>query len=102
MILIVGVNGSGKTTSIAKLAHRWQKQGRQVLLAAADTYRAAAVEQLDIWAKRVGVPIVKEPEGGDPGAVVTDAHTITEILITEYVTYDCPTRADLFTIPQNS
>ncbi len=73
VILIVGVNGSGKTTSIAKLAHRWQKQGRQVLLAAADTYRAAAVEQLDIWAKRVGVPIVKGPEGGDPGAVVFDA-----------------------------
>ena len=73
VVLIVGVNGSGKTTSIAKLAHRWQKQGQRVLLAAADTYRAAAVEQLDIWAKRVGVAIVKGPEGGDPGAVVFDA-----------------------------
>jgi fused signal recognition particle receptor len=72
VVLIVGVNGSGKTTSIAKMAHRWQRDGRRVLLAAADTYRAAAVEQLDIWAKRVGVDIVKGPEGGDPGAVVFD------------------------------
>ncbi|MGD2104830.1 MAG: signal recognition particle-docking protein FtsY [Anaerolineae bacterium] len=73
VVLVVGVNGSGKTTSIAKLAHRWQRQSRDVLLAAADTYRAAAVEQLDIWAKRVGVDIVKGPQGGDPGAVVFDA-----------------------------
>jgi fused signal recognition particle receptor len=73
VVLIVGVNGSGKTTSIAKLAHRWQRNGRRVLLAAADTYRAAAVEQLDIWAQRVGVSIVKGPQGGDPGAVVFDA-----------------------------
>ncbi|MGD8966842.1 MAG: signal recognition particle-docking protein FtsY [Anaerolineae bacterium] len=72
VVLVVGVNGSGKTTSIAKLAHRWQRDGRRVLLAAADTYRAAAVEQLDIWATRVGVDIVKGPEGGDPGAVVFD------------------------------
>jgi fused signal recognition particle receptor len=73
VVLVVGVNGSGKTTSIAKLAHRWQRNGRRVLLAAADTYRAAAVEQLDIWAKRAGVDIVKGPQGGDPGAVVFDA-----------------------------
>jgi len=73
LVLVVGVNGSGKTTSIAKLAHRWQHQGRTPLLAAADTYRAAAVEQLDIWAKRIGVDIVKGPRGGDPGAVVFDA-----------------------------
>lgn len=73
VVLIVGVNGSGKTTSIAKLAHRWQSQGRDPLLAAADTYRAAAVDQLDIWAKRTGVDIVKGPQGGDPGAVVFDA-----------------------------
>ena len=73
VILVVGVNGSGKTTSIAKLAHRWQRRGRSPLLAAADTYRAAAVEQLDIWAKRIGADIVKGPEGGDPGAVVYDA-----------------------------
>jgi fused signal recognition particle receptor len=73
VVLVVGVNGSGKTTSIAKMAHRWQQMKRRVLLAAADTYRAAAVEQLDIWAKRVGVDIVKGPRGGDPGAVVFDA-----------------------------
>ena len=73
VVLVVGVNGSGKTTSIAKLAHRWHQRGRRPLLAAADTYRAAAVEQLEIWANRAGVDIVKGPKGGDPGAVVFDA-----------------------------
>jgi fused signal recognition particle receptor len=73
VVLIVGVNGSGKTTSIAKLAHRFQRQGRRVLLAAADTYRAAAMDQLRIWAQRAGVDIVTGPEGGDPGAVIFDA-----------------------------
>ncbi|MEA3340661.1 MAG: signal recognition particle-docking protein FtsY [Chloroflexota bacterium] len=72
VILIVGVNGSGKTTSIAKLAHRYRRRGRRVLLAAADTFRAAAMDQLGIWAQRAGVDIVKGPEGGDPGAVVFD------------------------------
>jgi len=72
VILIVGVNGSGKTTSIAKLAHRYRQQGRRVLLAAADTFRAAAMDQLEIWAQRAGVDIVKGPDGGDPGAVVFD------------------------------
>lgn len=71
--LIVGVNGSGKTTSIAKLAYRYRRQGRKVLLAAADTFRAAAMDQLEVWAKRAGVDIVTGPEGGDPGAVVFDA-----------------------------
>ncbi len=73
VVLIVGVNGSGKTTSIAKLAYRYRRQGRQVLLAAADTFRAAAMDQLSIWAQRAGVDIVTGPEGGDPGAVVFDA-----------------------------
>lgn len=73
VVLVVGVNGSGKTTSIAKLAHRWQRMDRRVLLAAADTYRAAAGEQLDIWARRADVDIVKGPRGGDPGAIVFDA-----------------------------
>ena len=73
VVLIVGVNGSGKTTSIAKLAHRFQQAGRRTLLAAADTYRAAAMDQLKIWAQRAGVDIVTGPEGGDPGAVVFDA-----------------------------
>jgi fused signal recognition particle receptor len=73
VILIVGVNGSGKTTSIAKLASRLKTEGRQVLLAAADTFRAAAMDQLEVWAGRAGVDIVKGTEGGDPGAVVFDA-----------------------------
>ena len=72
-ILIVGVNGSGKTTSIAKLAAYFKRKKRSVLLAAADTFRAAAGEQLDIWAGRVGVPVVGGQPGSDPGAVVFDA-----------------------------
>jgi len=73
VVLVVGVNGSGKTTSIAKLAYRYRQEGRGVLLAAADTFRAAAIDQLEIWAQRAGVDLVKGPEGGDPGAVVFDA-----------------------------
>jgi len=73
VVLIVGVNGSGKTTSIAKLAYRYRQEGRKVLLAAADTFRAAAMDQLEVWAGRAGVDIVTGPEGGDPGAVVFDA-----------------------------
>jgi len=72
VVLTVGVNGSGKTTSIAKLAHRYQQEGRKVLLAAADTYRAAAMDQLRVWAQLAHVDIVTGPEGGDPGAVVFD------------------------------
>ena len=73
VILVVGVNGSGKTTSIAKLAHRFQQQGRRVLLVAADTFRAAAMDQLEVWAGRAGVNIITGPEGGDPGAILFDA-----------------------------
>jgi fused signal recognition particle receptor len=73
VVLLVGVNGSGKTTSAAKLAVRFQGQGKQVLLAAADTYRAAAIEQLERWAERLEVPIVAGQSGGDPGAVTFDA-----------------------------
>ena len=69
IILVVGVNGSGKTTSIAKLAYLFQQQGRGVVLGAGDTFRAAAVEQLTIWAQRVGVEIVKGQSGGDPASV---------------------------------
>jgi fused signal recognition particle receptor len=71
-IMMIGVNGVGKTTSIAKLAHRFKKNGRSVLLIAADTFRAAAAEQLTIWSERVGVPIVKHGEGADPSAVIFD------------------------------
>ncbi|MBL0154010.1 MAG: signal recognition particle-docking protein FtsY [Chitinophagaceae bacterium] len=72
IILIVGVNGVGKTTTIGKLAYNFKKAGREVLLGAADTFRAAAVEQLTIWSERVGVPIVKQSMGSDPAAVAFD------------------------------
>lgn len=73
VILIVGVNGVGKTTSIGKLAAHYSGEGKKVMLAAADTFRAAAAEQLTVWAERTGVPIVKHGEGADPAAVVFDA-----------------------------
>ena len=72
IILVIGVNGVGKTTSIGKLAAMYQAQGKKVLLGAADTFRAAAIEQLEIWADRAGVGIVKHSEGADPAAVVYD------------------------------
>jgi fused signal recognition particle receptor len=72
VILVVGVNGSGKTTTIAKLAHLFQEQDYSVLLAAGDTFRAAAIEQLQIWADRAGVPLIKGPEGSDSSAIVYD------------------------------
>ncbi len=73
VILVIGVNGSGKTTTIAKLAHYFQELDYSVMLAAGDTFRAAAIQQLAVWAERVGVPIITGPEGGDPSAVVFDA-----------------------------
>jgi fused signal recognition particle receptor len=73
VILVVGVNGSGKTTSIAKLAHRFRSQGRSVLLGAGDTFRAAAADQLEIWAQRNGVPLVRGKPGSDSAAVAFDA-----------------------------
>ncbi|HUN02755.1 MAG TPA: signal recognition particle-docking protein FtsY, partial [Niabella sp.] len=72
IILVVGVNGVGKTTTIGKLAHNFKIAGKDVLLGAADTFRAAAVDQLTIWSERVGVPIVKQPMGSDPAAVAFD------------------------------
>jgi fused signal recognition particle receptor len=71
--MVAGVNGSGKTTSIAKLANFFIKQGKKVMLSASDTFRAAAVEQLDIWSKRIGADIVKHQTGADPAAVTFDA-----------------------------
>ena len=71
-IMMIGVNGVGKTTSIAKLAYMLKNEGRSVLLVAADTFRAAAAEQLTIWSERVGVPIIKHKEGADPSAVIYD------------------------------
>lgn len=73
VILVVGVNGVGKTTSIGKIANRLKQDGKKVVIAAADTFRAAAVEQLEIWANRAGCPIVKKEEGADPASVVYDA-----------------------------
>lgn len=73
VILVIGVNGVGKTTSIGKMAAHYKSQGKKVLLAAADTFRAAAIDQLDIWAQRSGCDIIKHNEGSDPAAVVFDA-----------------------------
>ncbi len=78
VIFVVGVNGTGKTTSIAKLAHQLKNEGKTVLLAAGDTFRAAAVEQLEIWAERVGVECVRQGAGADPAAVVFDALNAAE------------------------
>ena len=73
VLLVVGVNGVGKTTSIAKLAYYWKQQGQRVMLAAGDTFRAAAIDQLKLWGERVGVPVVAQNPGSDPGSVVFDA-----------------------------
>ncbi len=73
VILVIGVNGSGKTTSIAKLAYQLTREGHRVILAAADTFRAAAIDQLKVWGERVGVPVISQNPGSDPGAVVYDA-----------------------------
>ena len=73
VIMVVGVNGSGKTTSIGKLAHAYRREGKKVLLAAGDTYRAAAIEQLEIWAQKTGADILKKEPGADPSSVLFDA-----------------------------
>ena len=78
VILVIGVNGVGKTTSIGKIANRLAKDGKKVVIAAADTFRAAAVEQLEIWAKRAGADMVKREEGVDPASVVYDAIKMTK------------------------
>ena len=75
VIMVVGVNGVGKTTTIAKLANYWRTQGRKVMLAAGDTFRAAAIDQLKIWGDRAGLPVIAHQPGADPGAVVFDALT---------------------------
>ncbi|MDR2926885.1 MAG: signal recognition particle-docking protein FtsY [Cytophagaceae bacterium] len=72
VIMVVGVNGAGKTTTIGKLAHKFKSAGKSVMLGAADTFRAAAIDQLEIWAQRVGVPIVKQKMGSDPASVAYD------------------------------
>lgn len=88
VILIVGVNGAGKTTTIAKLAKRFKDQGKNVLIAAGDTYRAAAIEQLGIWAERVGVDMIKSQAGGDAAAVAFDAVAAAEARKADVVLID--------------
>ena len=88
VVLVVGVNGTGKTTTIAKLAQRWTSEGKSVLLGAADTFRAAAIEQLQMWADRVGVPMVKHKAGSDPGAVAHDAVAAAKSRGTDVVLID--------------
>ena len=86
--LVVGVNGVGKTTSIAKLAYKLQREGKKVVLAAADTFRAAAVEQLALWGERVGVEVVKGRDGADPAAVVFDAIQAAKARKADYLLID--------------
>jgi fused signal recognition particle receptor len=88
VILVVGVNGTGKTTTIGKLASVLRSQGKTVLLAAADTFRAAAIEQLEIWGERTGVEVIKTKPGGDPSAVLFDALQAAKARNTDYVIVD--------------
>jgi fused signal recognition particle receptor len=88
VVFIVGVNGTGKTTTIGKLAHRLKQEGRTVLLGAADTFRAAAIEQLEIWAHRVGADLVKQKPGADPAAVVYDALAAAKARLIDVVIVD--------------
>jgi fused signal recognition particle receptor len=88
VVLVVGVNGTGKTTTIAKLAQRWTGEGKSVLLGAADTFRAAAIEQLQMWADRIGVEMVKHKAGSDPGAVAHDAVAAAKSRGTDIVIID--------------
>jgi len=88
VILVVGVNGSGKTTTIGKLAQRFKNEQRSVLLCAADTFRAAAIEQLEIWGQRTGIPVVRQGPGSDPSAVLFDAVQAARARKTDYVLVD--------------
>jgi fused signal recognition particle receptor len=88
VILVVGVNGTGKTTSIAKMAHLFKSQGKKVILAAADTFRAAAIEQLSIWAERAGCELIRHKNGADPSAVVFDALSAAQNRAADYLLID--------------
>lgn len=88
VIMVVGVNGTGKTTTIAKLAYRFQQSGNRVLLSACDTFRAAAIEQLQIWAQRVGADLIQQQYGGDPAAVAFDALTAARSRGHDYLIID--------------
>ncbi|HHY32012.1 MAG TPA: signal recognition particle-docking protein FtsY [Firmicutes bacterium] len=88
VIMVVGVNGTGKTTTVGKLGYRFCNQGARVILGAADTFRAAAIDQLEIWGKRAGVDVIRHEEGGDPGAVAYDACQAAKARKAEYVILD--------------
>ena len=88
VVLVVGVNGAGKTTTIGKLAHRFLGEGRKVLLCAADTFRAAAIEQLEVWAERASVDVIRQKTGADPSAVVFDALQAAKARGVDYVIVD--------------
>ncbi len=88
VVMVVGVNGAGKTTSIGKLAHRYRAEGRSVLLCAADTFRAAAVEQLEVWGERTGTEVIRQKPGADPSAVLFDALQAARARKTDYVIVD--------------
>jgi len=88
VVMVVGVNGAGKTTSIGKLAHRYKAEGRSVLLCAADTFRAAAIEQLEIWGERTGMEVIRQKPGADPSAVLFDALQAARARKTDYVIVD--------------
>lgn len=88
VVMLVGVNGAGKTTTIGKLANRFLGEGRKVLLCAADTFRAAAIEQLDVWAQRAGVEMIRQKTGADPSAVVFDALQAAKARGVDYVIVD--------------
>src|SRR5215470_131163 len=88
VILVVGVNGTGKTTTIGKLAQVFRSQGKNVLLCAADTFRAAAIEQLEVWGQRTGTEVIKTKAGGDPAAVLFDALQAAVARKTDYVVVD--------------
>jgi fused signal recognition particle receptor len=88
VVMVVGVNGAGKTTTIGKLAHRFLGEGRKVLLCAADTFRAAAIEQLEVWAQRANVDLIRQKTGADPSAVVFDALQAAKARTVDYVIVD--------------
>ncbi len=88
VIMLVGINGAGKTTTIGKLTHRFQSEGRQVMLCAADTFRAAAMEQLQVWADRNGVTMIRQTQGSDPSAVVFDALNSAKARKADYLIID--------------
>ncbi|MPM34490.1 Signal recognition particle receptor FtsY [bioreactor metagenome] len=88
IIVVIGVNGVGKTTSVGKIANRYKKAGKKVLIAAADTFRAAAIEQLEVWSNRVGVDIIKHQEGADPAAIIYDAISAAKSRKTDVIICD--------------